>query len=90
MGSNAAAHHWWAGPRRRLAFVSRITAWAGRGFTRAVNFSRSSFVASGVGGSATLSETAEVLGIPADTVKSYCYYALRALRLALQEQGGEP
>lgn len=38
----------------------------------------------------SVSEAAEVLGIPAGTVKSRCYYALRALRLALQEQGWTP
>jgi RNA polymerase sigma-70 factor, ECF subfamily len=35
----------------------------------------------------TVAETAEVLGIPAGTVKSRCYYALRALKLALAERG---
>ena len=32
-------------------------------------------------------EAADTLGIPAGTVKSRAYYALRALRLALEEQG---
>jgi len=32
-------------------------------------------------------EIAEVLGIPAGTVKSRTYYAVRALRLALEEMG---
>lgn len=32
-------------------------------------------------------ETAELLGVPAGTVKTRVYYALRALRLALQERG---
>jgi RNA polymerase sigma-70 factor, ECF subfamily len=35
----------------------------------------------------TLSEAAESLGVPIGTVKSRCYYALRALRLALEERG---
>jgi RNA polymerase sigma-70 factor (ECF subfamily) len=32
-------------------------------------------------------EAAEVLNIPAGTVKSRTHYALRALRLAMQEMG---
>ena len=35
-------------------------------------------------------EAAQVLGIPLGTVKSRTYYALHALRLALQERGIEP
>ncbi len=35
----------------------------------------------------SVSETAAVLGIPAGTVKSRTYYAVRALRLALEEMG---
>jgi RNA polymerase sigma-70 factor (ECF subfamily) len=35
----------------------------------------------------TVGEAADVLGVPAGTVKSRCYYALRALRLALAERG---
>jgi RNA polymerase sigma-70 factor, ECF subfamily len=35
----------------------------------------------------TVSETAEALGIPEGTVKSRSYYALRALRDALEERG---
>lgn len=35
----------------------------------------------------TVNEAAEVLGIPVGTVKSRVYYALRALRLVLAEQG---
>jgi RNA polymerase sigma-70 factor (ECF subfamily) len=35
----------------------------------------------------TVSEAAAVLGIPVGTVKSRSYYALRALRVALEEQG---
>jgi RNA polymerase sigma-70 factor (ECF subfamily) len=35
----------------------------------------------------TVNEAAEVLGIPVGTVKSRVYYALRALRLVLSEQG---
>jgi RNA polymerase sigma-70 factor, ECF subfamily len=35
----------------------------------------------------TVAETAAVLGIPPGTVKSRCYYALRALKLALAERG---
>jgi len=35
----------------------------------------------------TVTEAADVLGIPAGTVKSRSYYALRALRLALTERG---
>lgn len=34
-----------------------------------------------------VAETAELLGIPAGTVKSRLHYGLRALRLALQEKG---
>jgi RNA polymerase sigma-70 factor (ECF subfamily) len=32
-------------------------------------------------------EAAESLGLPVGTVKSRVYYALRALRIALEEQG---
>lgn len=35
----------------------------------------------------SVAETAEVLGIPVGTVKSRTYYALRALRLVLEETG---
>jgi RNA polymerase sigma-70 factor, ECF subfamily len=35
----------------------------------------------------TVNEAAEVLGIPAGTVKSRVYYALRALRVVLAERG---
>jgi len=35
----------------------------------------------------TVAEAAGVLGIPPGTVKSRCYYALRALKLALAERG---
>jgi RNA polymerase sigma-70 factor, ECF subfamily len=35
----------------------------------------------------SVAETAEVLRIPPGTVKSRCYYALRALKLALVERG---
>lgn len=35
----------------------------------------------------TVAEAAEELGVPAGTVKSRVYYALRALRLALEERG---
>jgi RNA polymerase sigma-70 factor, ECF subfamily len=35
----------------------------------------------------TVGEAAAVLGIPPGTVKSRCYYALRALKLALVERG---
>jgi RNA polymerase sigma-70 factor (ECF subfamily) len=35
----------------------------------------------------TVAEAASVLGIPVGTVKSRCYYALRALKLALAERG---
>ena len=38
----------------------------------------------------SVAEAARVLGIPAGTVKSRCYYALRALRLALAERGVTP
>lgn len=36
---------------------------------------------------ATVSETAQVLGIPAGTVKSRAYYAVRGLRTAFEEMG---
>jgi len=35
----------------------------------------------------TVQEAAEFLGLPVGTVKSRVYYALRALRIALEEQG---
>jgi RNA polymerase sigma-70 factor (ECF subfamily) len=35
----------------------------------------------------SVAEAAHVLGVPAGTVKSRTYYALRALRLALEERG---
>jgi len=35
----------------------------------------------------SVAEAARVLGIPEGTVKSRCYYALRALKLALAERG---
>jgi RNA polymerase sigma-70 factor (ECF subfamily) len=35
----------------------------------------------------TVAEAADVLGVPPGTVKSRCYYALRALKLALAERG---
>ncbi|WP_169809365.1 sigma factor-like helix-turn-helix DNA-binding protein [Actinomadura chibensis] len=35
----------------------------------------------------TVDEAAEVLGIPVETVKSRVYFALRALRVALEERG---
>ena len=35
----------------------------------------------------SVAEAARVLGIPQGTVKSRCYYALRALKLALAERG---
>ncbi|MFF0791563.1 sigma-70 family RNA polymerase sigma factor [Streptomyces spiralis] len=38
----------------------------------------------------TMAQAAEALGIPLGTVKSRTYYALQALRLALQERGIEP
>jgi RNA polymerase sigma-70 factor, ECF subfamily len=37
----------------------------------------------------TVNEAAQVLGIPVGTVKSRVYYALRALRVALEERGVE-
>ena len=38
----------------------------------------------------SVGEAAEVLGVPAGTVKSRTYYALRALRLVLEERGLNP
>nr|WP_253878899.1 sigma-70 family RNA polymerase sigma factor [Actinomadura rupiterrae] len=38
----------------------------------------------------SVNEAAEVLGIPVGTVKSRVYYALRALRVALDERGVTP
>lgn len=38
----------------------------------------------------SVAEAAAVLGVPAGTVKSRTYYALRALRLALEERGVTP
>lgn len=38
----------------------------------------------------SVAEAARTLGIPAGTVKSRTHYALRALRLAMEEMGGEP
>lgn len=35
----------------------------------------------------TVAEVAEMLGIPEGTVRSRCFYGLRALRTALEEQG---
>lgn len=35
----------------------------------------------------SVADTARVLGIPAGTVKSRTYYAVRTLRLALEEMG---
>ena len=35
----------------------------------------------------SVAEVAQVLGVPPGTVKSRCYYALRALKLALAERG---
>lgn len=38
----------------------------------------------------SVNEAARALAVPAGTVKSRCYYALKALRLTLQERGYEP
>jgi RNA polymerase sigma-70 factor, ECF subfamily len=38
----------------------------------------------------TVAEAAETLGIPPGTVKSRTHYALRALRMAIEEMGGRP
>lgn len=37
----------------------------------------------------SVAETATVLGVPAGTVKSRTYYAIRALKLVLEEMGVE-
>lgn len=37
----------------------------------------------------SVNEAADVLGIPLATVKTRVYYALRALRIVLEETGGE-
>ncbi|CAM5683708.1 RNA polymerase sigma factor OS=Streptomyces antimycoticus OX=68175 GN=SANT12839_040260 PE=3 SV=1 [Streptomyces antimycoticus] len=34
-----------------------------------------------------MSEAAEVLGVPAGTVRSRVFYALRSLKLSLEERG---
>lgn len=39
-------------------------------------------------GGASVAEAAETLGVPADTVKSRTYYALRNLRDAIDAMGG--
>jgi RNA polymerase sigma-70 factor (ECF subfamily) len=38
----------------------------------------------------SVTEAAAILGIPAETVKSRAFYALKALQLALQERGLAP
>ena len=38
----------------------------------------------------SVAEAATALGVPEGTVKSRTYYALRALRLALEERGWRP
>ena len=38
----------------------------------------------------TVAEAAQTLGVPPGTVKSRTHYALRALRLAIEEMGGRP
>jgi len=38
----------------------------------------------------TVAEASVTLGVPEGTVKSRTYYALRALRLALEERGWTP
>ena len=45
---------------------------------------------SAFGRSGTVAEAATVLGVPAGTVKSRAFYALRALKLALEERGLAP
>jgi RNA polymerase sigma-70 factor (ECF subfamily) len=35
----------------------------------------------------SVNEAADILGIPLDTVKTRVYYALRALRIVLEERG---
>jgi RNA polymerase sigma-70 factor, ECF subfamily len=41
-------------------------------------------------GGRSIAEAAQTLGVPEDTVKSRAYYALRALKLALEEMGVSP
>ena len=38
----------------------------------------------------SVNEAAKILGVPVGTVKSRCFYALRALRVALEEKGLAP
>jgi DNA-directed RNA polymerase specialized sigma24 family protein len=74
-----------AGDRRRAEDVVQetlIRAWKNAGsLNRATGFARPHFRGR------TVNEAAEVLGIPSGTVRSRVFYALRSMKLALEERG---